>query len=618
MKTEAALSVPVLEVLDTGNYVDWSVRLKTYLMAQDLWDIVEGTTKPPQLDEDEAAFKVIEKENMAGMRENGPENIDFIPFFTLREAVRNGEWKGVKDFLEKHPDAMTAKIEIFGRTPLQVAIAAGHMHMVEKLVERMSQEELKTVDDEGFIALAEATCGGNYQMAKCILKKNKSLVRIANMGGVLPVVLAIVTGHIELARYLYSLTPIEDLKPENGISGAELCTQAIHMGALDIALDMIRHVPSLALAIDNREMQSPLYALASTSYAFPSRNPIVFWKQWIYSCHIQSARTSSPYETCLSIPNQVRNPELDHQVKRFGHTGIKQLYEMKAVHAQSRDLLQLLCCEVTSTSDHQQRHQPCLNVSIYRAIYEGNVEFFLDMVRTNPELVWILEKTKGRNILSHAIGSRQATVFNIICGLHEKNQLAGMLPVFTVLSIIPGAALKMQRELQRFKVESIVQPKIKEHMISQFYKPWQYFVEEHKNMMEDGERWIKDTTTSCTVVDSLSLFSSSTSVLIFLEILTSCYVEDDFLKSLLTKMIISLSTLLFSITTMMIAFSTAILIILQKSWIVIPVICLASVPVTLFVLMQFPLLVEMSCNKIYHSGGMVVGTTTVRFNYKSQ
>lgn len=98
---------------------------------------------------------------------------------------------------------------------------------------------------------------------------------------------------------------------------------------------------------------------------------------------------------------------------------------MKAVHAQSRDLLQLLCCEVTSTSDHQQRHQPCLNVSIYRAIYEGNVEFFLDMVRTNPELVWILEKTKGRNILSHAIGSRQATVFNIICGLHEKNQLAG-------------------------------------------------------------------------------------------------------------------------------------------------------------------------------------------------
>ncbi|KAF5447093.1 hypothetical protein F2P56_032669 [Juglans regia] len=272
------------------------------------------------------------------------------------------------------------------------------------------------------------------------------------------------------------------------------------------------------------------------------------------------------------------------------------------------------------------------------------------MMRTNPELVWSApKKTQGRNIMSHAIGCRQATIFNIICGLHEKHELAshtdfdgntvlhmaGMLPNTPVLSHIPGAALKMQRELQWFKkVESIVQPKIKEHMNSQHLKPRECFFEEHKNMMKDGERWMKDTATSCTVVgaliatimfaavftvpggnnqttgfpifseeklfilfivsDSLSLFSSSTSVLMFLGILTSRYAEEDFLKSLPTKMIIGLSTLLFSITTMMIAFSAAVLIILQKSWMVIPVICLASVPVTLFVLMQFPLLVEMS------------------------
>ncbi|XP_040990899.1 ankyrin repeat-containing protein NPR4-like [Juglans microcarpa x Juglans regia] len=537
---------------------------------------------------------------MAGIRENMRENNDFIPFLTLREAVRNGDWKGVKDFLEQRPDAVTAKIEGFGRTPLQVAILAGHMHIVKKLVERMSEEELKTVDDNGFTALAEATCGGNYQMAKCILKKNKSLVRIANINGELPVVLAIVTGHIELARYLYSLTPIEDFKPENSISGAALCTQAIHMGALGKS--------------------------------------------------IQSASTSSPrYETRLSITDQVRNPERDDQVKHFGITGIKQLYEMKAVHAQSRELLQLMCRVVTSTSDDQQRDQACVYTSIYRSIYDGNVEFFLDMVQTNPELVWITEKANGRNILSYAIECRQSTIFNIICGLHEKNELAsemdfggntvlhlaGKLPDSTVLSRIPGAALKMQRELQWFKkVESIAQPKIKEHMNTQFFKPWQYFVKEHKNMMKDGERWMKDTATSCTVVgtliatimfaavftvpggnnqttgfpifseeklfilfivsDSLSLFSSSTSVLMFLGILTSRYAEDDFLKSLPTKMIIGLSTLLFSITTMMIAFSAAVLIILQKSWMVIPVIWLASVPVTLFVLMQFPLLVEMS------------------------
>jgi hypothetical protein len=97
------------------------------------------------------------------------------------------------------------------------------------------------------------------------------------------------------------------------------------------------------------------------------------------------------------------------------------------------------------------------------------------------------------------------------------------------------------------------------------------------------------------ISDALSLFFSTTSVVMFLGILTSRYAEDDFLESLPRKMIIGLSTLFFSIAAMMIAFSTALFIMLQEqySWIIIPVICLASVPVALFVLMQFPLLVDM-------------------------
>jgi cation transporter-like permease len=96
------------------------------------------------------------------------------------------------------------------------------------------------------------------------------------------------------------------------------------------------------------------------------------------------------------------------------------------------------------------------------------------------------------------------------------------------------------------------------------------------------------------ISDALSLFSATTSVLMFLGILTSRYAEDDFLESLPRKMIIGLSTLFFSIATMMIAFCATLLIMLQgQSWIIIPVICLASIPITLFVLMQFPLLVEL-------------------------
>ncbi|KAM2203952.1 hypothetical protein ACFX1S_023648 [Malus domestica] len=95
------------------------------------------------------------------------------------------------------------------------------------------------------------------------------------------------------------------------------------------------------------------------------------------------------------------------------------------------------------------------------------------------------------------------------------------------------------------------------------------------------------------VSDSISLFSSATSVLMFLSIHISCYVEDDFLKSLPTKMITGISTLFISIVAMIVAFSSALFIMLQdKSWIITPIIVLAGVPVIYFLLMHFPLFFE--------------------------
>ena len=44
----ASRSAAVSDVLNVDNYLVWSVQVKTYLMAQDLWDIVEGTDKRPE------------------------------------------------------------------------------------------------------------------------------------------------------------------------------------------------------------------------------------------------------------------------------------------------------------------------------------------------------------------------------------------------------------------------------------------------------------------------------------------------------------------------------------------------------------------------------------------
>ncbi|GLU16835.1 hypothetical protein SLE2022_332480 [Rubroshorea leprosula] len=164
--------------------------------------------------------------------------------------------------------------------------------------------------------------------------------------------------------------------------------------------------------------------------------------------------------------------------------------------------------------------------------------------------------------------------------------------------------------------------------------PFQVFVREHENLVKEAEDWMSKTAKSSSVVgaliitvvfaqafnipggnnektgrammwstspvqlivfvvsDSISLFTASNSVLMFLGILTSPFAYEDFLKSLPIMLIIGLSSLFISIATMMAAFCNAFFDTLDQLEIFIPITLLAVIPVTSFVLLQFPLLVE--------------------------
>ncbi|KAM1187829.1 hypothetical protein ACFX2J_023709 [Malus domestica] len=237
----------------------------------------------------------------------------------------------------------------------------------------------------------------------------------------------------------------------------------------------------------------------------------------------------------------------------------------------------------------------------------------------------------------HSDELKKAMEYKDNLGNNMLHTVARITPL-SQIDHIQGATLQMQRELQWFKeVESIAEPKDCESGNNDNKTPQKVFKENHKELGKEAEKSMKETSTSCTVVgalivtimfaaaftapgendkndekidlpifltnkvfttfivsDTISLFSSTTSVIMFLGILTSRYSEDDFYKSLPTKMIIGLFTLFLSIATMMIVFSCGLYIMLGgKSSIVIPSILLASVPVTSFIWMQFPLLVEL-------------------------
>nr|POF23462.1 hypothetical protein CFP56_07372 [Quercus suber] len=63
METRTASSAAVSEVLNVNNYLVWKVQVRTYLIAQDLWDIVKATDECPKPENDEATSKAWTRKN---------------------------------------------------------------------------------------------------------------------------------------------------------------------------------------------------------------------------------------------------------------------------------------------------------------------------------------------------------------------------------------------------------------------------------------------------------------------------------------------------------------------------------------------------------------------------
>ncbi|KAK4432811.1 hypothetical protein Salat_1043300 [Sesamum alatum] len=281
----------------------------------------------------------------------------------------------------------------------------------------------------------------------------------------------------------------------------------------------------------------------------------------------------------------------------------------------------------------------------------GIHEVVEEIVEIFPSAFYCRVAYSNQNILHVAVINRSQHVYNLIhqmsdhkclrANLYDSNQsnllhFAGKLAPAHKLNEISGAALQMQREIQWYKeVEKFVSPEARECKNKDGKSPKMVFTEEHKILKEGGEKWMKDTSSSCMIAaaliitvmfaaaitvpggndssngfpifsgnnafivfaisDAVSLFTSATSLLMFLAILTSRYAEEDFLYVLPKRLIIGLGTLFLSITFMMVAFSATLYIVFgrQEAWVLIPVGALACLPVTSFVLLQFPLLVEL-------------------------
>ncbi|XP_076893101.1 uncharacterized protein LOC143545028 [Bidens hawaiensis] len=345
---------------------------------------------------------------------------------------------------------------------------------------------------------------------------------------------------------------------------------------------------------------------------------------------------------------------------------IKTLNEEKVQHNRVLTILKFICEKdgrLENTVDKQQRFERALILAVENDI----PEVIETITREFPQSIKILKDDKS--LIELSIINRSGKAYHILAQAYPRDMrnrvnyklldLVGNLNLTPQekLNMVPGAALQMQMELKWFEeVRNFVdRHELKNNL--DIEKGTQYdqqrgkeisrmvFKKEHEGLRQKGEEWMKKTADSYTITaaliitivfaaaitvpggnngetgkaiyktrasfivfivsDAISFFTSTTSLLLFLSILTARYEHEDFLYKLPKRLILGLVMLFMSVTTMLIAFSAALYIMSgqENRWILVPITAITCLPIVSFVTLQLPLLYDLIsstyCNRIF-------------------
>ncbi|KAK4564390.1 hypothetical protein RGQ29_006452, partial [Quercus rubra] len=498
-------------------------------------------------------------------------------YHELYQAAKNGKWRVAKDILRKYQRTIRLSITKSRVSALHIAFASKHEAFIKEVLRILTVEDLEQKNIDGDTALCFAAKLGIVTIAEEMVNMNNRLPLIRSSEGRTPLCMAVLFGHRDMARYLCTVTCLGSLKSNEF---KEILVATITYDIYDIALHLLKtnetifwygNNESAALSIKREIKAAALLELARKPFAIGSKGQLSLWKR------------------CLN-------------------------FSQKSLYIIPRNLL-------------------------FDAAKFGNAEFINILIRTYPHLVWKTDDFH-RSLFHIAVIYRQESVFNLIYDIvvvkeiiltyvdaYKQNilHLAGKLSAPSLLNLVPGAALQMRREMLWFKeLEKIVPPSYLTMKNSNNLTPWELFTIEHENLRVEGEKWMKVTVNFYIVVatlitgvafaaaftvpggsnpdtgspillksvwfrvffisDAIALLSSSTSILLFLSILSSRFKEIDFLVSLPSKLELGVSALFSSIAATLVAFITTCFLVFKSEmkWLPIVIIALAGIPMTLF------------------------------------
>ncbi|XP_019155839.1 PREDICTED: ankyrin repeat-containing protein At5g02620-like [Ipomoea nil] len=543
---------------------------------------------------------------------------------TLHGTAKEGDWGTAELILKRNLDYARQKITKAGETLLHVAVAARRNEFVEKLVKMLDPIDLELRNDSKRTAFVYAIELGEKRMAEVMVEKNKKLLTINAYEDMTPLEVAALTKQNEMFSYLFKVTPCEKLSE----LGSPLMEATIQNDMYDMALEILEKDETLAT----------------------SKLPC--------------------YNSFLSILVRKPPPIIDEHPggTRWGNilrAAVPAMEEKYLQRKKAGEVFEKICNLWLGLPEEELTGLIMKTEILHYAAMEGNAEFIAMVLRRKPVLSLVLNK-KGQTMFHVAVSHRQERVFNLIYDmgpfkeliqqivdedgnniLHltamlgqtvgDKNVKAKSELVEETQKILPrqlinvsGAALQLQREILWFReVKRVVPPTYCKMINASGRTPEELFLKEHKELIKEGEQWMRDTANSCMIVatliatmvfaaaftvpggydqvtgipilikpatftlfaisDAVAMFCSIMAIIMFLAILTSRYRKHDFRVALPAKLLIGLTALFVSIVGMLVAFAAAFFLVYKREWEPKLVASLAGVPFASFLYLNWQL-----------------------------
>ncbi|KAL8257682.1 hypothetical protein R6Q59_029723 [Mikania micrantha] len=475
----------------------------------------------------------------------------------LYEASITSDRETAKLIFDEQPDLVRCGLCRHHGITLHVASIANEtkeaLQFIKNLVNMMTKQDLELKNQHSNTAFWIACATGKMKMAMIILKKNPNLLEIRDNNIYLPLSVGAMNGTHNIVKWLYdSYGKMSGNQWSNHDKYLTLWN-CVDRGFFDVALQIVKDHQILP-----QNVLQLLAVLATKRYAIDRvKKNLITRIIESYNIHVLA---------CRFFGMKVQNEAEDD--------------------TDALKLLKIIWNHATTTMSIEEVEDMVRRTGmLFEASKRGNTRFIIELLRTYPDFKRDRNED-GLTIFRIAVMHRHHEIYNLLYEIGSSRNdiciLKDHLNNDNLLHLV-GRSSNICQEVYK-----IMPPSMREEKNNQGQTPYDLFSKENKDLLSKGLKWMRDCMVVATLIitvafaaaftipggykgdnglpffihqhaflvfviaDAIFLFSSSTSILGFLSILTSRQEQHDFIHSLPSKLMTGLLTLLMSVAAMMV------------------------------------------------------------------